>query len=1482
MRNPRTLLDINIDALYNILKQKQGDMNDAMGYKKKAVMITSNPLALVAEKTKVSKHREKVVVQSESEGSAVKISNSSASFSANKKPEYVKSKEKKEDKKADEKKRDMSKVKCYIEEGKDIFAKDARKRKEGQRLNYYRQKMLLANESEYGYLQQYYDNSTNYGLFCGTLMINYFHDAIESASENFNENHIASQTNHDESEVNHNDYEEKDHLVDKLIKNKSSQIEFTYDYGNLNESYVNEKINFLDDYFQEIINLDFEKIDSPFQQTSSLKPYVVVSLLEKEKENLEIIESLKSKGFESSENATSESKNQSENDCQEVEKDLDTLSSVRRPKHSGVIWKKKGSFNTSNVDLSSISHSKLNKNVKRYSRKDLLSCNNSHHVDTRSAYACNDAMNVSCNSRLYASCDVNDLFVFDDVSIRKSQVSKMPFRKKPRDSLNVHFRSNSNKFLPRTVFRWLPKMQPLAEPVAKWIPKIVQICLWIIDSGCSKHMTGNRALLTYFVEKFLGTVRFGNNDFAVIAGYGDVVIGSMTIKKVYYVEGLGHNLFSVGQFCDKGLEVAFRKSTCFVRNEDGVDLLTGDRSSNLYTIALNEIVSNSSACLLAKASSSQSWLWHQRLSHLNFATINNLVKNNLVRGLPKMKFEKDHLCSACEQGKIHRKHHKSKTAFASNKPLYLLHMDLCGPMRVESINGKRYVLVVVDDYSRYTWVFFLHSKDEASEVIISFIKKTQVNLQLQVQRVRTDNGTEFKNKTLAKFFDEVGISQQFSAARTPQQNGVVERRNRTLVEAARTMLTFANLPLFLWAEAIATACFTQNRSIIHKRFDKTPYELINKRKPNIKFFHVFGCRCYLLNDYDDVGKLKAKGDIGVFVGYSKESAAFRIYNKRTRKIHESVNVNFDEISEMASKQFSLEPGLSNLNETGKSSNPTVSQIVQICLWIIDSGCSKHMTGNRALLTNFVEKFLGTVRFGNNDFAVIAGYGDVVIGSMMIKKVCYVKDGVDLLTGDRSSNLYTIALNEIASNSPACLLVKASSSQSWLWHQRLSYLNFATINNLAKNNLVRGLPKIKFKKYHLCSACEQGKIHPKHHKSKTAFASNKPLYLLHMVLCRPMRVESINGKRYVLVVVDDYSWYTWVFFLHSKDEASEVIISFIKKTQVKLQLQVQRIRTDNSTEFKNKTLTKFFDESYPLNDYDDVRKLKAKGDIGVFIGYSKESAAFRVYNKRTRKIHESMNVNFDEISETASKQFSLEPASLSHNVFKERLEDAYFDASTTFHDPSNVHTFYQHCPHEKKWTKDHPLHKITGDPKSSVCTRGQLANSCLFACLLSSIEPANLVEALKDADWVSTMQDELDQFARLKVWRLVPRPEGKTIIKTKWIFKNTKDESSLVIRNKARLVDVGYCQQEGIDYDEMFAPVAQIEAIRLFLAYVAHKDFTVFQMDVKTAFLNGILKEEVYVSQTSGFVSKQYPDHVYALDKALYGLKQAPRAWYDVL
>nr|GFA80213.1 integrase, catalytic region, zinc finger, CCHC-type, peptidase aspartic, catalytic [Tanacetum cinerariifolium] len=330
--------------------------------------------------------------------------------------------------------------------------------------------------------------------------------------------------------------------IEKFKRSRENKIKFADDYGNLNAKKI-------------IIDLEDK----------------VVCLLEKEKANMETIESLKSKSFESSEKVSSESENQSENDCLVVEKEcdkkenskviapgmfklnLDTSISVRRPKNSGVNWKKKGPSNTSNVGLSAVNVSNLNKNVKRYSRKDLLACNNSHLRETRSTFVCNDGMNVSCDSRMNDLLDDNNFFIFDDVNI----------------------------------------------------------CLWIIDSGCSKHMMGNRALLTNFMEKFLGTVRFGNNDFAVIDGYGDVIIGSMTLKKVYYVEGLGHNLFSVGQFCDKGLEVSFRKSICFVRNEDGVDLLTSDRSSNLYTIAINEVASNFLTCHLAKASSSQSWLWHQ-------------------------------------------------------------------------------------------------------------------------------------------------------------------------------------------------------------------------------------------------------------------------------------------------------------------------------------------------------------------------------------------------------------------------------------------------------------------------------------------------------------------------------------------------------------------------------------------------------------------------------------------------------------------------------------------------------------------------------------------------------------------------------------------------------------------------------------------------------------------------------------------------------
>nr|GEY57230.1 retrovirus-related Pol polyprotein from transposon TNT 1-94 [Tanacetum cinerariifolium] len=418
--------------------------------------------------------------------------------------------------------------------------------------------------------------------------------------------------------------------------------------------------------------------------------------------------------------------------------------------------------------------------------------------------------------------------------------------------------------------------------------KVIQICLWCVDLGCFKHMTGNLKLLINFVWKFMGTVRFGNDHVAAILGFGDLQWGNILITRVYFVEGLGHNLFSVGQFCDSVLEVAFRRDAYFVRNLEGVDLLKGDRSTNLYTINLHEMASASPIFLMTRASSTKSWLWHQSLSHLNFDTINDLARNDLVAVLPKFKYHKEHLCPSCEQGKSKRASLPPKPVPNSRQRLHLLHMDLCGPMRIASINGKRYVLVIVDDYSRYTWVNFLRSKDEAREVIITFLKRIMVLLRSPVIIIRTDNDTEFKNQILKEYFDNVGISHQMSSVRTPQQNGVVERRNRTLVEATRTMLIFSRAPLFLWAEPIATA------------------------KPDISFLYVFGTLCYPKNDREDIGKLGAKGDIGFFIGYSADPRAYRIYNRRTKKIMETMNVLFDELSAMAFGQRSSKPGLNSM------------------------------------------------------------------------------------------------------------------------------------------------------------------------------------------------------------------------------------------------------------------------------------------------------------------------------------------------------------------------------------------------------------------------------------------------------------------------------------------------------------------------------------------------------------------------------------------
>nr|GEV02203.1 hypothetical protein [Tanacetum cinerariifolium] len=502
---------------------------------------------------------------------------------------------------------------------------------------------------------------------------------------------------------------------------------------------------------------------------------------------------------------------------------------------------------------------------------------------------------------------------------------------------------------------------------------------------------------------------------------------------------------------------------------------------------------------------------------------------------------RDQLCSSFELSKAKRISFKSKTVPSSKGRINLLHMDLCGPMRVASINGKKYIL-----------------------------------------------------------------------------NDVVKRRNRTLVEAARMMLSASKLPLFFWAEAIATACYTQNRSIIIPTHDKMTYHISNDRKPSIKHLHIFGCTCYITRDGEHLDKMK-KGDSCILVGYSTRLKGYRLYNKRTRMIVESIHIRFDEIKEV------YETYVAN-----------------------DTSC--------------------------------------------------------LIPQRQRASDY-------------------DNSDPVPQRQDVSSLAVAHVSSQQELDLLFG-----------------------------------PLY----------------------------------------DE--------------------------------------FFNAGSNLQGTQPTTNIRSTS----------------VPSTPTNVLAEENNDYQAEEEHLPNDEFT--------NPFCALVS-------------------------EYRWMKDHPLEQVRGNPSGPVQTRRPLAidlEMCMFALTVSTAEPKNIKEVMVDSAWIEVMQEELRQFDRLQVWKLVDKPFGKSIIRVKWLRKNKKDEDQTVIRNKARLVAKGYAQEEGIDFEESFAPVARLEAVRIIIKYAVHKSFPIYQMDVKTTFLNGPLKEEVYVAQPDGFVDPDHLEKVYRLRKALYGLKQAPRAWYDEL
>ncbi|GJW83128.1 ribonuclease H-like domain-containing protein [Tanacetum coccineum] len=854
----------------------------------------------------------------------------------------------------------------------------------------------------------------------------------------------------------------------------------------------------------------------------------------------------------------------------------------------------------------------------------------------------------------------------------------------------------------------------------------------IFDSGCSGHMTGNKDQLEDFEEFNGGSVTFGGSK-GYITGKGRIRVGNLDFDSVSFVKELGHfNLFSISQICDKQHKVLFTETECLVVSSDfkmpdeNQILLKVPRHHNMYSFDMKTPTpAKGFACLIAKATSDESKMWHRRLGHINFKNLNKLVKGNLVRGLPSKVFKNDHTCVACHKGKQHRASCKAKLERLITEPLHTLHMDLFGPTSVKSINHASYCLVITDDCTRFSWVFFLASKDETSGILQNFIRQIENQLNHRVKIIRSDNGTEFKNRDMLEFCGNKGIKQEYSNARTPQQNGVAERMNRTLIEAARTMLADSLLPTTFWAEAVSTACYIFNRVRVTKPQNKTPYELLFGHKPIISYIRPFGCHVTILDTLSVLGKFDGKSDEGFLVGYSLNSKAYRVYNLVTKRVEVNLHVNFLE------------------------DKPNIKGVGYRWMFDID----------------------------------------------------YLTDSMNYIPVSLENQANPHAGTSEVTNSAGTLQTPNANASE----EKEEDAELIVVPTAVKNTE----EKVETRKSSTNSKKEEIFTEPQQEKEASSTGTSED-----------------NPK----------------------------ILAFRRELEAIAQKHLGTVPENNSTS----TLS-VNSGSEPVNtgklDPDD----SPMPELEIF--------------------HKSETGIFDEAS------------------YDEEGVVTDFNSLPTEIEVSPTPTFRIH--------NIHPKSQILGDPKSAVQTRSKVQQKsgahalisyiqkqqrnnhkdqqhCLFACFLSQEEPKKISEALQDDSWVQAMQEELLQFKLQQVWVLVDLPHGMKVIGTKWVYRNKRDERGVVVRNKARLVAQGYTQEEGIDYDEVFAPVARMEAIRLFLAFASFMGFIVYQMDVKSAFLYGTIDEEVYVSQPPGFVDPDHPKKVYKVVKALYGLHQAPRAWYATL
>ncbi|GJV76185.1 putative ribonuclease H-like domain-containing protein, partial [Tanacetum coccineum] len=817
--------------------------------------------------------------------------------------------------------------------------------------------------------------------------------------------------------------------------------------------------------------------------------------------------------------------------------------------------------------------------------------------------------------------------------------------------------------------RWATTVKPSADAEDEGI----------FDSGCSRSMTGNMERLDDFQE----------------------FQGGKELQQF--------NLFSISQICDKKNRVLFTDTDCLVLSKDfmlldeSMVVLRVQRKHNLYTINLNNLSPRGNlACLVAKASVDKFVKWHRRMGHVNYKNMNRLVKGNLVRGLPPKLFKNDHTCVACCKGKQHKASYKAITAVSSiSEPLQLLHMDLFGPTSIRSIDHKYYCLVITDDYSRFCWVFFLEHKDETYPILKDFINLVENQLNKKVKAIRCDNGTEFKNAHIIELCGSKGIKRDYSNARTPQQNGVAERKNRTLIEAARTMLADSKLPTMFWTEAVRTACYVLNRVLVTSPHNKTPYALLTGNIPSVSHFKPFGCHVTILNTSDHLGKFDGKADEGYIVGYSASNRAYRVYNVPNKRVEETMNL----------KYLEKKPNVQGLGHE----------------WYFN--------------LDYLTDTLG-----------------------------YKRDKANQSTGTHE-----------ASTNPAGTQDADSDSE-----------------------------------------CDEQVI-------------IVPSYASHSI--QVAEPKDTSGDE-----VDDSP-------LASAKEIFQQELARLKVPPGSIPVSTGSIPVPSG------------DTTFSPGDL-----LVPTGGVPVPTGSPTDSF-----------FDDEPTTRFPSPSDLRNN----EP---SPGIFSFLSYDDEFGA-----DLNNLASTVEVSPvATKRINTIHPQSLIIGDHTSSVQMRSKVNKNTTSESAFI-IEPRSVAQALEDPSWVDAMQEEMQQFKFQNVWVLIDLPEGKYAIRTKWILKNKRDARGIVVRNKARLVVQGHRQEEGIDYHEVFALVARIEAIRLFLAFAFYMGFMVYQMDVKSAFLYGRIDEEVYVTQRKGFVDPQHPKKVYKhkrdiilvqvyVDDIIFG--STKKAWCD--